>query len=259
MTEEAVLAGRGITRRFGGVTAVSDVDVDVVAGGVTLVLGPNGAGKSTLVNCLTGVDRPDSGRVLLAGEDVTGRRPDQFNRMGVVRTFQHTRPFAGLSVAENVMVGAHGRTRAGFVRGTLRTPAARREEAALRAQADDLLTQVGLEGRGDARPTDLPLADERRLELARCLAAQPRVLLLDEPAAGLGEAEADALAALVRRLCADFDLGVLLIEHHLELALGMADQVVVLDFGKEIARGTPAQIRADDAVRKAYVGVEEGT
>ncbi|MEV0717514.1 ABC transporter ATP-binding protein [Asanoa sp. NPDC050611] len=257
MSAEPVLAGRGVTRRFGGVTAVSDVDVEIRAGEVTLVLGPNGAGKSTLVNCLTGVDRPDEGRVLVSGADVTGRRPDQFNRMGVVRTFQHTRPFGGLTVAENVMVGAHGRTKAGFVRGTLRTPGARREEAALRAQADELLEQVGLAGRGVARPVDLPLADERRVEIARCLAAQPRVLLLDEPAAGLGEAEADALADLVRRLCAEYDLGVLLIEHHLELALGMADSVVVLDFGKVIARGTPAEIREDAAVRAAYVGVEE--
>jgi branched-chain amino acid transport system ATP-binding protein len=253
----AVLEGRGITRRFGGVTAVSHVDVEVHAGAVTLVLGPNGAGKSTLVNCLTGVDRPDSGRVLVAGDDVTGRRPDQFNRLGVVRTFQHTRPFAGLSVAENVMVGAHGRTRAGFVRGTLRTRAARREETALREQAEELLAQVGLAGRGGARPTDLPLADERRLEVARCLAAEPRALLLDEPAAGLGEDEADALAALVRTLCAERGLGVLLIEHHLELALGLADTVVVLDFGRVIARGTPAEVREDAAVRDAYVGVAE--
>jgi branched-chain amino acid transport system ATP-binding protein len=259
VSAEPVLAGRGVTRRFGGVTALSNVDVEVRAGEVTLVLGPNGAGKSTLVNCLTGVDRPDSGRVLVAGHDATGERADQFNRMGVVRTFQHTRPFGGLSVAENVMVGAHGRTKAGFIRGTLRTPSARREEAALRAQAEELLAQVGLQGRGGARPTDLPLADERRVELARCLAANPRVLLLDEPAAGLGEAEADALAALVRRLCADYDLGVLLIEHHLELALGMADSVVVLDFGRVIARGTPAEIREDAAVRAAYVGVEDAT
>jgi ABC-type branched-subunit amino acid transport system ATPase component len=257
MTAAPVLAGRAITRRFGGVIAVSDVDVDVHPGAVTLVLGPNGAGKSTLVNCLTGVDRPDSGQVLLDGQEVTGKRSDQFARMRVVRTFQHTRPFAGLTVAENVMVGAHGRTRAGFVRGTLRTPYARREESALRAQADELLAEVGLAGRGHDRPTDLPLADERRLEFARCLAAEPRVLLLDEPAAGLGEAEADDLARLVRRLCADHDLGVLLIEHHLELALGMADTVVVLDFGRVIARGTPAEIRQDAAVQEAYLGVQE--
>lgn len=253
----AVLEGRAITRRFGGVTAVADVDIAVPPGEVTLVLGPNGAGKSTLLNCLTGVDRPDSGRVLLDGHEVTGRRSDQFARMGVVRTFQHTRPFTGLTIAENVMVGAHGRTRAGFIRGTLRTPSARREEAALRRQAADLLADVGLAGRGGDRPADLPLAAERRLELARCLAARPRVLLLDEPAAGLGEAEADDLADLVRRLCADHGLAVLLIEHHLELALGLADSVVVLDFGRVIARGTPEQVRRDRAVQAAYIGVQE--
>lgn len=254
---DPVLAGRSITRRFGGVTAVSDVDIDIYAGAVTLLLGPNGAGKSTLVNCLTGVDRPDSGQVLLNGQDVTGKRSDQFTRMRVVRTFQHARPFTGLTVAENVMVGAHARTKAGFIRGTLRTPLARREEAALRAQAEELLSEVGLAGRGHGRPVDLPLADERRLELARCLAAEPRVLLLDEPAAGLGEAEADDLARLVRRLCADHNLGVLLIDHHLELALGMSDTVVALDFGRVIARGTPDEIRQDAAVQEAYLGVQE--
>lgn len=251
-----VLEGRGITRRFGGVAAVVDVDVAVHAGEVTLILGPNGAGKTTLLNCLTGVDRPDSGQVLLAGTDVTGKRSDQFARMGVARTFQHARPFNGLTIAENVMVGAHGRTRAGFIRGTLRTPLARREEAELRRQAEELLDEVGLGGRGADRPSDLPLADERRLELARCLAARPRVLLLDEPAAGLGEAEAEELAALVRRLCAERGLSVLLIEHHLDLALGIADNVVVLDFGRVIARGTPEQVRKDPAVRTAYIGVE---
>jgi ABC-type branched-subunit amino acid transport system ATPase component len=224
---------------------------------VTLVLGPNGAGKSTLVNCITGVDRPDAGRVLADGRDVTGWRSHRFARHGVVRTFQHARPFAGLTIAENVMVGGHGRTSSGVFRGTLRTPFARKEEGALRRQADALLADVGLDGRGGDRPADLPLAGERRLELARCLAAEPRVLLLDEPAAGLGEAEADELAALIRRLCSEQGLGVLLIEHHLELALGMADEVVVLDFGRVIARGTPAQIRRDPAVQAAYIGVEE--
>lgn len=257
MTAAGGLEGVGITRTFGGVTAVDGVDVAIRPGRVTLVLGPNGAGKSTLVNCITGVDRPDSGRVLVDGREVTTWRSHRYARLGVVRTFQHARPFAGLTVAENVMVGAHGRTSAGALRGTLRTPSARREEAALRAQADELLAEVGLAGRGGDRPADLPLADERRLEIARCLAARPRVLLLDEPAAGLGEAEADALAALVRRLCSEQDLGVLLIEHHLELALGMADDVVVLDFGRVIARGTPDEIRRDPAVQTAYIGVQE--
>jgi ABC-type branched-subunit amino acid transport system ATPase component len=247
----------GVTRTFGGVTAVDGVDVAIRPGRVTLVLGPNGAGKSTLVNCMTGVDRPDAGQVLVDGRDVTGWGPNRFARLGVVRTFQHARPFTGLTVAENVMVGAHGRTSAGALRGTLRTPGARKEEAALRRQADELLAEVGLAGRGGDRPSSLPLADERRLEIARCLAAQPRVLLLDEPAAGLGEAEADAFAALVRRLCSEQDLGVLLIEHHLELALGMADDVVVLDFGRVIARGTPDEIRKDPVVQTAYIGVQE--
>jgi branched-chain amino acid transport system ATP-binding protein len=256
MSGEDVLVGRGLTRRFGGVVAVSEVDVKVRAGEVSLVLGPNGAGKSTLVNCLTGVDRPDAGTVHFLGEDLTGARADRFASAGVVRTFQHARPFAGLSLLDNVMVGGHPRTRSGFVRGTLRTPFARREEAALRTEAAQYLADVGLAGRGDDRPTDLTLADERRLELARCLAAQPRALLLDEPAAGLGEAEAEELAGLVRRLCAEHLLAVLLIEHHLELALSMATTVTVLNFGRVIFAGSPGEARVDPAVQAAYIGVQ---
>ena len=252
--EGRVLEGVGLRRTFGGVTAVDGVDVGVAAGRVTLVLGPNGAGKSTLLNCLTGVDRPSAGEVRLDGRDVTGWRADQFARAGVARTFQHARPFRGLTLAENVMVGGHGRTRAGLLQSTLRTPSARREDRELREQADELLGQVGLAGRADDAPHDLPLAAERRLEIARCLAGRPRVLLLDEPAAGLGEREADELGTLVRRLARDDGLGVLLIEHHLELALSLADEVLVLDFGRPIAHGAPDEVRRDAAVQEAYLG-----
>ncbi|HZJ04405.1 MAG TPA: ABC transporter ATP-binding protein [Nocardioidaceae bacterium] len=256
MTATGALEGRGLARRFGGVTAVSGVDVRIVPGRVTLVLGPNGAGKSTLVNCLTGVDQPSEGNVFLDGKDLTGKTSNRFAQLGVARTFQHARPFRGLTLAENVMVGAHGRTRAGFVRGTLRTPFARREEAELRQTASLLLAEVGLEGREAGSPNDLTLEEERRLELARCLAGNPHILLLDEPAAGLGEDEATALATLVRNLCVDHGLGVLLIEHHLELALSLSDSVLVLDFGKPIFEGTPTEARLDPAVRTAYIGAE---
>jgi ABC-type branched-subunit amino acid transport system ATPase component len=248
-----VLTGEGITRRFGGMVALDGVDLAAHAGDVTVLLGPNGAGKSTLVNCLTGVDRPTAGRVLLDGNDVTGRRSDQFARAGVARTFQHARAFKGLTATENVMVGGHGRSRAGVLRGTLRLPSAVREERELRRDAEEMLVRVGLGGRGDSRPEDMPLADERRLEIARCLAGQPRVLLLDEPAAGLGEEEAQALADLLRSLAAS-GLAIVLIEHHLELALGLADTVYVLDFGKLIFAGTPAEVRRDQRVQTAYIG-----
>lgn len=250
-----VLQARSLTRVFGGMTAVDGVDLDVPAGSVTLVLGPNGAGKSTLLNCISGVDTPTRGAVLLDGEDVTGRRADEYARRGVQRTFQHARPFKGLTLAENVMVGAHARSSAGLVRGTLRTPGARKEEARLRTTAGRLLDRVGLGGRDGDRPHDLTLADERRLELARCLAGEPRVLLLDEPAAGLGEEEADELASLIRSLCRDEGLAVVLIEHHLELALGLAEHVIVLDFGAVIASGTPDQVRNDRGVQAAYIGM----
>lgn len=251
---EALLTATGIRRTFGGMVAVDRVDLSARQGEVSLILGPNGAGKSSLLNCLSGVDQPTEGVVRLGTEDVTGLRADAFARRGVARTFQHARAFHGLNLTENVMVGAHGRTRAGAFRGTLRTPAARREERAMRESAARLLTAVGLDGRGADRPEDLPLADERRLEIARCLAGDPRVLLLDEPAAGLGEQEADDLAGLLRRLSHDEGLAVVLIEHHLELALGLADVVYVLDFGRLIATGPPAEIRKDRVVQEAYIG-----
>lgn len=248
------LSGEGLTRRFGGMLALDGVDIAAETGAVTVLLGPNGAGKSTLVNSLSGVDQPTEGRVLVEGRDMTGHRSDQFSRVGVSRTFQHARAFAGLTARENVMVGGHGRTRAGVLRGTLRTPGAVREERSLRETADTMLERVGLGGRGSSRPEDMPLADERRLEIARCLAAQPRALLLDEPVAGLGDDEAAALARLLRSLADDSGLAIVLIEHHLELALGVADTVYVLDFGRLIFRGTPDEVRRDKAVQAAYIG-----
>ncbi len=249
-----ILAGQSLTRCFGGMTAVDAVDVQARAGAVTVLLGPNGAGKSTLVNMLSGVDAPTEGQVLVDDKDMVGQRSDHFARAGVLRTFQHARAFSGLTVRENVMVGGHGRTRAGVLRGTLRTPGAQREERQLRETADLMLERVGLAGRGGGRPEDMPLADERRLEIARCLAAEPRVLLLDEPVAGLGEDEAAALARLLRTLADDGGLAIVLIEHHLELALEVADAVYVLDFGRMIFCGTPEEVRRDRAVQAAYIG-----
>ncbi len=249
-----ILVGEGLTRRFGGMVAVDTVDIVAKAGAVTVLLGPNGAGKSTLVNLLSGVDAPSEGRVRVAGKDMAGQRSDHFARAGVVRTFQHARAFPGLTARENVMVGGHSRTRAGVLRGTLRTPGALREERRLRETSDQMLERVGLGGRGGCRPEDMPLADERRLEIARCLAAEPRVLMLDEPVAGLGEDEAAALARLLRTLADDGGLAIVLIEHHLELALDVADTVYVLDFGRLIFAGTPAEVRQDRAVQTAYIG-----
>jgi branched-chain amino acid transport system ATP-binding protein len=255
MTGPPVLQARGVTRSFGGLTAVEDVDLAVSAGQMALVIGPNGAGKTTLFNCLSGVLRPDRGSVLIAGADLTGRQAHEYAVAGVSRTFQHARTFAGLDVLSNVMVGAHHRLRAGWLRGALRLPWVRAEERAVRGRAMAVLEDLDLAHRATAPVGDLTLHEERRLELARCLIADPLVVLLDEPFAGLGDQEARELAAQVDAVRRERDLAVVLIEHHVDLALELADQVTVLDFGRVIAEGPPAAVRTDPAVVAAYMGV----
>ena len=248
------LVATDVTKRFGGLSAVSGVSLEVVAGRVHLLIGPNGAGKTTFFNVVSGVDVPSEGTVVLDGRDLTGAAAHVYARAGLMRTFQHARPFGGLTVAENVMVGAHVRSASGPLRGTVRTPDARREERHLRHVARELLDRVGLHGRADHLAADLTLAEERRLEVARCLAGQPSVLLLDEPLAGLGEEEAAELGRLVRGLATEEGVAVVLIEHHLDLALSLADEVTVLDFGVVIASGEPEVVSEDPRVVDAYVG-----
>ncbi len=248
-----LLSAQRLLRRFGGLIAVNEVDLEVEPGEIQLVIGPNGAGKTTFFNLVSGVDRPDGGTVTVDGVDLTGRPAHVFAAAGLMRTFQHARPFKGLDLVENVMVGGHSRTAAGSLRGTFRTPAARREEKELRQEAHRLLGEVGLD-KTNRLAGELTLAEERRLELARCLAGEPRLLLLDEPAAGLGDEEAEEVAALVKRIRDERGVAVILIEHHIELALSVAEQVSVLDFGRVIARGSPEAVRNDPKVIEAYIG-----
>jgi len=250
----AVLEARGVTKRFGGLVAVAGADLTVSPGEMALVIGPNGAGKTTLFNCLSGVLAPDEGTVAVAGEDLTGRRSHEFAGGGVSRTFQHARMFGGLDVVSNVLVGMHHRLEAGWLRGALRLPSVRAEERAAHDRAMALLDDLGLAHRATDRVDDLTLHEERRLELARSLIADPLVLLLDEPFAGLGDDESRTLAGEVNRVRAERDLAVVLIEHHVELALELADHVTVLDFGQVIAHGPPDVIRVDPAVVSAYMG-----
>lgn len=249
-----VLDATGVTKRFGGLRAVAGAGLQVGPGEMALVIGPNGAGKTTLFNCLSGVLAPDEGTVLVDGVDLTGRRSHEFAAAGVSRTFQHARMFGGLDVISNVLVGMHHRLEAGWLRGALRLPTVRAEERAARDRAMTLLTDLGLAHRATDRVDDLTLHEERRLELARSLIADPLVLLLDEPFAGLGDEESRALADEVNQVRADRDLAVVLIEHHVELALELADHVTVLDFGQVIAHGPPATVRVDPAVVAAYMG-----
>ena len=246
----------GLTRRFGGVTAVDGVSFAVSPGEVFGLIGPNGAGKTTLFNLVTGITRPTKGTLSHDGTDITTARPHQVAQRGIARTFQNIRLFSELSALENVMIGRHCHTRSGLFSGVLGLGTAGAEERAVRERARELLDLIGLTGREDVKARNLPYGDQRRLEIARALALEPRVLLLDEPAAGMNPSEKATLSDFMRRLRVDFDLTMLIIEHHVPLMMGLCDRIAVLDFGRLIALGDPDTVRRDPAVVEAYLGEE---
>jgi branched-chain amino acid transport system ATP-binding protein len=252
--EVPVFAVAGVGVRFGGLVALDDVSLDIAAGSVHGVIGPNGAGKTTLFNVCCGFVRPDTGAVQRHGQRVRDLRPHRLAAMGVARTLQGVGLFRGLTVAENVMVGADRHRRAGFASALFALPRSDRDEHALRERALAALAELGADGYADRLPGSLPYAVQKRVALARALAAEPELLLLDEPASGLGAGEMAELAELIRGLTTR--MSVVLVEHHMDLVMEVCDRITVLDFGRVVAEGTPDEVRDDQAVIDAYLGEE---
>jgi branched-chain amino acid transport system ATP-binding protein len=249
-----LLDARGVTKRFGGLVAVNSVDFAVPEESIVSLIGPNGAGKTTFFNVIAGLYRPDAGAITFAGGDITGRKPHEIARRGIARTFQSIRVFANMTALENVLIGMHTHLSADPLRIVLGVSAVTTEETEAHGAARDLLAFVGLGGREDEMAKSLPYGDQRRLEIARALALRPRLLLLDEPAAGMNPEEARRLMEFIRRLRRELRITVLLIEHQMRVVMGVADRVTVLDHGEKIAEGTPDEIRRNPQVIEAYLG-----
>jgi len=254
---DSMLSLNELKKNFGGVTAVNNIDIDVKNGEIFGIIGPNGAGKTTIFNLITGIYPPSEGKIIFSDEDITSIPTHIISQKGISRTFQNIRLFENLTVYNNILIACHHQAKYSILSGALRTKSCKMQELELAAEAEKALRSVGLFDKKDFIAGKLPYGEQRKIELARAIATKPKVLLLDEPAAGMNENESKELIELIRQIKDEYNLTIIIIDHHMDVIMSLCDKIAVLNFGQKIAMGTPMEIQNNEAVVEAYLGVDE--